>query len=177
VILQQSGFGAETVKGFVRIRRMKTILYRKLTMPGRERVERVALVELAGDDRVLDEELEWNDLERVFVGGFEDDGAGGSNPLDLEPSGRADAPAVAGFEAGKTKLRHRSAEVVAESLGGFEKRSVDDAADRVDAVIVRAGLATAAAVEAGHGFAAADVKGLAEDVLAAVFDGFNFRHR
>jgi hypothetical protein len=163
---------------------MKTILYRKLTEQtaifcdvGREEGGAgVALVELAGDDRVLDEELEWNDFEGVFVGGFEDDGTGGSSLLDLEPAGCADTPAVAGFEAGKTKLRHRSAEIVAESLGGFEKRSVDDAADGVDAVIVRTGLATTGAVEAGHRLATADVEGLAEDVLAAVFDGFDFRH-
>jgi hypothetical protein len=149
-----------------------------LTMPGREGGGAgVALVELAGDDRVLNEELEWDDFESVFVGGFENDGAGGSSLLDLEPAGRADAPAVAGFEAGKTKLRHRSAEVVAESLGGFEKRNVDYAADGVDAVIVGAGLAATGAVEAGHGLAAADVEGLAEDVLAAVFDGFDFGHR
>ena len=155
---------------------MKTILYRKLTMPGRERVERVALVELAGDDRVLDEELEWNDLERVFVGGFEDDGAGGSNPLDLEPSGRADAPAVAGFEAGKAKLRHGSAQIVAERLGGFEEGSVDDAADGVEAEVFGTGLAAAGAVEAGHRLAATDIKRLAEDVLATVLDWFDVGH-
>ena len=59
------------------------------------------LVELVGDDGVLDEELEGDDLEGVLVGGFEDDGAGGSGLLYLEPARGADAPAIAGFEAGK----------------------------------------------------------------------------
>jgi hypothetical protein len=67
------------------------------------------LVELAGNDGVLDEKFEWNDFERVLVGGFEDDGTGGSRSLDLEPAGGTDAPAVTGFEAGETKLRHGSA--------------------------------------------------------------------
>ena len=43
----------------------------------------MALVELAGDDGVLDQKLERNDLEGVFVGGFEDDRASGSGLLDL----------------------------------------------------------------------------------------------
>ena len=134
------------------------------------------LVELAGDDRVLDQELEGNDFEGVLVGGFEDDGAGCSGLLDLQPAGGADTPAVARFEAFKAKLRHGGAEVVAEGLGGFEEGRVDDAADGVDAVVVRAGLAAAGAVEAGHGLAAADVEGLAEDIFAAVFDGFYGGH-
>jgi hypothetical protein len=137
----------------------------------------MALVELAGDDGVLNQELERYDLEGVFVGGFEDDGAGGSYLLDLQPAGSTDAPAVAGFEAGKAELRHGSAEVVAQGLGGGEKGGVDNAADGVDAVVVGAGLAAAGAVEAGHGFATADVERLAEDVFAAVLDGFYGGHR
>ena len=67
-----------------------------------------------------------------------------------EPAGGADAPAVAGFEAGETVLRHRGEEIVAEGLGGCEEGRVDDAADGVDAVVVGAGVAAAVAVEAGH---------------------------
>jgi hypothetical protein len=136
----------------------------------------IALVKLGGDDRVLDEELEGDDLEGGFVGGFEDDGTGGSGLLNLEPAGGADAPAVAGFEAVEAELRHRGGEVVAESLGGFEERSVYDAADGVDAEVVGAGLAAAGAKEAGHGLAAADVEGLAEDVFSAGLDGFGGWH-
>jgi hypothetical protein len=43
-------------------------------------------------------------------------------------------------------------------------------------MVVWAGLAAAGAIEAGHGLAAADVERLAEDVLAAVFDGFDAGH-
>lgn len=125
-----------------------------------------------GDDGELDEEFEGDDFEGVFVGGFEEDGAGGSGLLDLEPAGGADAPAVAGFEAGEAVLGHGGGEVVAEGFGGGEERGVDDAADGVDAQVVGAGLAAAGAVEAGHGIAAADVEGLAEDVFAAGFGGF-----
>jgi hypothetical protein len=41
------------------------------------------LVKLAGDDRVLNEELKWNDFECILVGGFEDDGTGFAGLLDL----------------------------------------------------------------------------------------------
>ena len=49
---------------------------------------------------------------------------------------------------------------------------VNDAADGVDAVVVRASLAAPRAVETSHGLAAADVEWLTKDVFAAVFDGF-----
>ena len=133
-------------------------------------------MKLAGDDGVLDEELEGDDLEGVLVGGFEDDGAGCSGLLDLQPAGGADAPAVAGFEAGEAVLGHGGGEIVAEGFGGGEEGRIDDAADGVDAVVVGAGLAAAGAVEAGHRGAAAGVEGLAEDVFAAGFEGFGGGH-
>lgn len=124
-------------------------------------------VELVGDDGVLDEQLEGNDLQRGLVGGFEDDGASGAGLLDLEPARGADAPAVAGPEAGEAVLRHGGGEIVAQGFGGFEEGVVDDAADGVDAEVLGAGLAAAGAVEAGHGLAAAGGERLAEDVAAA----------
>jgi hypothetical protein len=137
----------------------------------------MALVELTGDDGVLDQKLERNDLEGVFVGGFKHDGAGGPGSLDLEPAGGTDAPAVAWFEAGEAKLGHGGAEVVAQGLGSGKEWSVDDAADGVNAVVLRAGLAAAGAIEARHGLAAADVERLAENVFSAILDGFNGGHR
>jgi hypothetical protein len=98
-------------------------------------------VKLAGDDGVLNEELEGDNLQRVLVGGFEDDGARGSSLLNLEPASGTDAPAIAGLQASKTVLRHGRAQVVAESLRRREERSIDDAADGVDAVVVGVGLA------------------------------------
>jgi len=131
-------------------------------------------VELRGDDGVLDEKFEGDDFEGVLVGGFEDDRAGGTGSLDCEPTLSADTPAVAGFEALESILRHRCNEVVAESAGGFEEGLVDDAADGVDAVVVRAGVATAVAVEAGcrvSGLAATGGEGLAENIASGCFYG------
>lgn len=143
-----------------------------------EPAERIApLVKLVGNDRVLDQKLEGNDLEGVLVGGLEDDRAGGSRLLDLQPARGTDTPAVAGFETGETELRHGGAEVVAQGLGGGEKRSIDDTADGMNAMILGARLATARAVEACHRLAATDVERLAQDVFAAVFDGFNGWHQ
>src|SRR5579871_10826 len=110
------------------------------------------------------------------MGGFEDDRAGCSGLLDLEPTRGANAPVVAGLEAGEAVLEHRGAKVVAESLGDAEELFVDDAADGVDAEVVRAGFAASGAVEAGHGLAATDVERLTEYVAAAGFDGFGNRH-
>ena len=135
-----------------------------------------SLMELAGNNRVLDEEFKGNDLQGVLVSGFEDDWTSCSSLLDLEPASGTDAPAVSGFEAGETELRHGRAEIVAERLRGFEEGRVDDTADGVDTVVVGTGLAAAGAVEAGHGLAAAGVERLAEDVLATVSDGFGGGH-
>jgi len=133
-------------------------------------------VEFGRDDGVLDEELEGDDFEGVLVGGFEEDGAGGSCLLDCEPARGADAPTVAGFEAGEAVLRHGGGEVVAEGFGGGKERGVDDAADGVDAVVVGAGVAAAVAVEAGHGLGAAGLERTAEDVAGGCFDGFGGGH-
>ena len=135
-----------------------------------------ALVKLAGNDGVLDEQIKRDDPEGVLVGGFEDDRAGGSSLLNLQPPGGTDAPAVTWLETSEPKLGHGGAEVVAEGLGGFEEGSVDDTADGVDAEVFGAGLAAAGAVKAGHGLAAADFERLAEDVFAAILGGFGRGH-
>jgi hypothetical protein len=54
-------------------------------------------VELAGDDGVLNEKFEGDDLQRVLMRGFEDDGARSAGLLDLEPARSTDAPAITGF--------------------------------------------------------------------------------
>ena len=78
-------------------------------------------MKLAGDNRILNKQLEWHDFEGVLVSGFEDNWAGGTSLLDRKPAGGTDAPAVAGFEAGKAKLRHGCAEIVAKRLGGGQE--------------------------------------------------------
>jgi hypothetical protein len=134
-------------------------------------------VELTGYNGVLDKEFEGDNLEGIFVGGFEDDRASSAGLLNLEPARGTDTPAVSRLKAGEAKLRHRSAEIIAEGFGGFEEGSVDDAADGVDAVVVGAGFATAGTVEASHWLATTDVEGLTEDVFAAVLDGFYGGHQ
>ena len=47
----------------------------------------------------------------------------------------------------------------------------------MDAVVFGASLAATRAVKPSHGLAAADVERLAEDVFAAVLDGFDSGHR
>jgi hypothetical protein len=140
------------------------------------RSEGSALVKLRGDYSELDEELEGNDLEGVLVGRFEDDGAGCSGLLDRQPAGGTDAPPVSWLEAGEAVLGHGGGEIVAECLAGGEEGRIHDATDGVDAVVFGAGFAAASAVEAGHGIAAADVEGLAEDVFTAGFVGFGSGH-
>jgi hypothetical protein len=128
-------------------------------------VKRLDLVKRLRNDGVLQEDFEGDDFERGLVRGLEDDGAGRAVALHLEPTGGADAPAVAGLQAGKAVLRHGGGEIVAEALGGSEELGGDDAADGVDAEVVGAGGAATVAVEAGEGVHAAGLKGLAEDVL------------
>jgi hypothetical protein len=137
-------------------------------------------VESGGDNGVLDEEVKGDDFESVLVGGFEEDGAGCSGLLDCEPAGGADAPAVSGFEAGESVLRHGSGEIVAEGFGGGEEGGVDDAADGVDAVVIGAGVAASVAVEAGRrvsGLAAAGFERAAENVAGGILDGFYGGHK
>ena len=132
---------------------------------------------MVGDDGELEEEFERDDTEGVFVGGFKDDGAGGTGLVDLEPAGGADAPAVAGFKAGEAVLGRGGAEVVAELFAGFEELRGDDGADGVHAAIVRAGVAAAVAVEAGDGVGAAGLERLAENVAGGVLLRFVGSHR
>lgn len=124
-------------------------------------------MQLVRDYGVLDQQVKRNNFERVLVGSFEHHGTGCTRTLHLQPAGRADAPTVPWLEAGKAILRHRGREVVAQCLGGLQERLVDDAADGVDAQVVRPCLTASCAIKAGHGSAAASSKRLAENVVAA----------
>jgi hypothetical protein len=123
------------------------------------------LVEGGGDDCVLEEKLEGDDFEGRFVRGFEDDGARSAGLLNVEPAACAHAPAVTRLEAGESVLRHGCREVVAEAGRGGKKLFCDDAADRVHAEVVGAGVATAIAIEAGYGVDTTGFEGLTEDVF------------
>jgi len=148
-----------------------------LTIPGlRGFLKLTTLVEVIRDDGVLDEKFEGDDLKGIFVGGFEEDGAGCSCLLDLKPASGADAPSIAGLKSGKAVLRHRGGEVVAKGFAGGEKVGIDDAADGVDTEVAGAGVAAAVAIEARHGSASASGKRLAEDVSAGKFLWFDGGH-
>ena len=136
-------------------------------------------MELVRDYCVLDQEFEGDDLKGGLVGGFEDDGAGCSGFLNLEPAGGADTPAITGFEAWESVLEHRGDQVVAKLTGDAEEVFVDDAADGVDTEVVGAGVAAAVTVESGRRvlrLAATDVERLAEYIAAAGFDRFGNGH-
>jgi len=133
-------------------------------------------VELRGNDRVLNQEIEGNNLQSVLVRRLQNYRTGGSSLLHLQPASSAHAPAVARFKAGKAVLRMRCRKIVAERLGRRKKCRVYDAADRVDAEIFRTRFAASGAIEPGHRVAAAGREWLAEDVLAAIWSGIGGGH-
>ena len=124
----------------------------------------------------MDEKLERNDAQGIFVCSFQDNRAGRSGLLNLKPAGGTDAPAVAGLETRESVLGHGGDEVVAKGLGRGEEWGVHDAADGVDTEIVGAGVAATIAIEAGHRLTAAGLQRLAKDITRGSFDGFRDRH-
>src|SRR5262249_25099050 len=67
------------------------------------------------------------------------------------PTGRAEAPTVAGLEAAKAEFRHGRREIVAAGFGKLEKRRGHDGADRVAADVLSPRIAAAVAKEPRHG--------------------------
>ena len=112
------------------------------------------------------EVFEIDPFEGGFVSGGEGDGWGAAGIEGFFPTGDAEAPAVAGFEAGEVPLGSGGGEVVAAEVGEIEKFLGGLNADGVQADIAGAGAAVAVAVEAGHGFAAAAGERFEEDVGA-----------
>jgi hypothetical protein len=133
-------------------------------------------VKLVGDYGVLDEELKRNDLERVLMGSFKDNGACCTRLLHLQPARGADAPPIARFQPCEAMMWHGCTEVITKSLGRGKKRRIDNTTDGVNTVVVGASLAAARAIKAGHGLATADVERLAKNIFTSVFDGFNGGH-
>jgi hypothetical protein len=80
------------------------------------------------------------------------------------PARRAQAPAVAGLEAGKAIFRHRGREIVAARFGEFEKLRRRDDTDGVTADVVDPGVAAAVPVETGQRRQRAGLDRLAEHV-------------
>jgi hypothetical protein len=82
----------------------------------------------------------------------------------LLPTLRAETPAIAGFQSGKTDFRHRGREVVAARFGKTKERVGHHCADGVTADVFAAGIATAVPVKAGHRLDRAQFKRLAKNI-------------
>jgi hypothetical protein len=104
-------------------------------------------------------------LEGGFVGGLEDDLGGEAVFPGFFPSGGAEAPLVAGVEAGETVIGHGGGEVVAVGFGEGEEVFGDAGADGVAAGVFGAGGTGAVAVETGEGVDGAGLEFGAEDVF------------
>jgi len=162
VSLEIWGFGGNSLKwsGLPSERRAT----HRLDLPkitGRDR----GSVQGLGDDGELEQNLKGDDVEGGLVGGLQDDGAAGSGAMHVQPACRADTPAVAGAQAGKAELRHGRGEVITQARGDLEELRRHDAADRVHAEVVNAGVAAAVAIEARERVRAAGLQWLAEDVF------------
>src|ERR1700677_1763745 len=120
----------------------------------------------AGDvaDGVVLEVVEIDEFQRGDVGGGEDDGGRHAGVERVFPAADAEAPAVAGDEAGEIPLRDGGAEVVPLLAGELQELGSHADADGVQAGVAGAGLAETVAVETGHGGLAAALEFAAEDV-------------
>ena len=110
------------------------------------------------------EVFEGDEFEGVDVGGFEDDWGCEVGFEGFGPTRDAEAPVVAGFEAGEVVFGDGGGEVVAAAAGEEEEFFGHNGADGVEAFVIRAGAAVAVAVEAGERGGAAGLEGSSEDV-------------
>jgi hypothetical protein len=99
---------------------------------------------------VLLQQLERNDLERTFVCAGEHDWSRNVAFQQFEPSSRANAPAVAGLQAGEIHIRSRCREVVPDKLAVAQKGFGDFDAHRVAAHVVGTGIAMPVPKKAGY---------------------------
>jgi len=105
--------------------------------------------------RVGFERFQVHEFQHREVAGFQHHGARVAGFERLRPTPHADAPAVAGRQAGEIVFGARRDEVVAAKRQKFQKRLRDLAADGVQPPIFRAGTAIAIAVKPGDGRVAA----------------------
>jgi hypothetical protein len=119
----------------------------------------------------LEQRFERERFEHVFVGRFEADGGADSGVEGAFKRAHADAPAIAGFEAGETELGARSDEVIAD--GGLVEQElfIHQDAYGVFAEIVRPGVAFAVAIEACDGICATGL----EDAAEYIFNHYLYR--
>ena len=115
-------------------------------------------------ERVLLQCVERNDGERFLVCRRENDRRRDTRLESLAPGRGAHAPAISGNEARKAEGRHRGEEIVALLAGKGEEFGRDLRADHVQADILRARVAAAVAIEAGHGLKRTDFQRLTEHI-------------
>ena len=102
--------------------------------------------------------------QRRLVGGAQDHARWVSGFEGFLPALRAQAPAIAGFETGKTDLRYRRRQIVAARFGESEKGVGYHHANRMAAHVLTAGVAAAVPVKARHRLDRAKFKRFAEDI-------------
>src|SRR5262249_11591363 len=137
--------------------------------PGSLIVARPALRQVDGEALEIGERAV---AQRALVGGAQHHAR---RLLGLDrflPARRAQAPAVAGLEAGKAVGRQRCREIVAARLGKFEKLGGRQHAHRVAADVVHAGVAAAIAIEPRHRAQRARRDRIAEDVARRAAPAF-----
>src|SRR5579883_29714 len=115
-------------------------------------------------DGVLLELVERDDLQGDGVGRLEHDLRRRAGIERLLPARGAEAPAVAGLQPGEAVLREGCAEVVAGLLRERQELRRHDAANRVQAKVLLAGVAAAVAIEPGDRVDRAGSERPAQDV-------------
>src|SRR5262245_35694401 len=93
------------------------------------------------------------------------------------PAGCAEAPTVAGLEAGKAEFRHRRGKIIAARFGKRKKRGGHDRAHRVAADILPPGIAAAVAKEARHRADRTEFEPVAEHVAGEIRPAASMRCR
>ena len=89
-------------------------------------------------------------VERALVSGSQHDPRRLPGIERLLPTWSAEAPAIAGLEAGKAVLRNRRRQIVAARFGEPQKLGGRDNADRVAPHVLPAGVAAAVPEKARH---------------------------
>lgn len=99
------------------------------------------------------------------MGGFQNDRWRNSCFKGLFPAQGAEAPFIAGLEAGKLIIGDGGDQVITPGFGKSQKFLGHHCANDVPAGILRAGMAVAVPVKAGHRIGAARLEGRAEYVF------------
>lgn len=118
-----------------------------------------------GNDGVLQKKIKRHDFQGVFVCRLKNYGTRRACLLNLQPSRRANTPAIARLQTGKSVLGHWSGKIVAQVSRDGEKLFGHDTADCVHAEVLRTRAATAVTVEAGDWLTAAGFERLAQHIL------------